>query len=462
MKKNVCLGVLAVNVVILMVLLIPNCAFAVFNVSLRPFEGGNDLRFGKVGNVGPYTSKEIIVSIDSDIGTQYQFVQTLLEPLTNEQGISLPRNQFTVYAIRGSNKLGTVSVEQEESVSPGRRIIYTSNQSGASDSFNLVYVLKSPFDVPSGSYRGRIAFVLEPIGSAEQQVTVILNVFAEIDVESNIEIKTITGSRAISLSSAQPDTRASDVLVDIKGGMGSQFKILQLLTQPLESLEGGSVPYEAINFKISEAKMGSGPERETSLSSRQDSVYVSGTRGDADSFVITYSLGEPEKQKAGRYKSNIRYTFEGAAAQGLLGNFSLEVEIARIFDLIITPELGGTIQFRDLKYQEAPKQSEVLIEINSNIGRQYQVSQQSLTGLVNKEGKTIPTKYFTLQEESLETKGTLPFSSPTEVKTGDMVLFLSDKSGSSDRFKVIYTLKPSLEILTGDYSTRITYSISEI
>lgn len=462
MKKNIAKRFLAVTVILISVFIASQDAFAAFSISLSPYEGGNDLQFGKVNNYGPYVSKEVTISITSDIVKQYQLIQTLIEPLSNDRGMSLSTNNFTVYGVRGSNNYGTLSVEQESPVVISRAIVYTSNTEGNSDSFKLVYVLKHPFAVSSGLYRGRIAFTLEPIGSTQAPVTAIFNVFADLDIESGIEIKTATGSNVISLSSAQKDTFSSDVLVEIKGGMGNAFKIFQLLPLPLESVEGKRLPFETVNFSISQAKYGSGPTQPTALSQRQEVVYASGANGEADNFVLTYNLVEPEKEKAGRYKANIKYYMHSPDNNDLLGNFDLEVEIARVFDLVITPELGGVIEFRDLKPQETPKQSEIIIEVNNNTGKQYQVSQQLLTGLVNREGKNIPAKNFTLRQESLGTKGALQFSSLTEVKMGETVLFVSDKEGSSDKFKVIYELIPSLDIMAGNYSTRMTYSISEI
>jgi hypothetical protein len=454
--------IISVHIAILIVILIPRFAFAVFNISVVPYEGGYDLRFGKASNILPFTTKEVIITINSDIAKKYQVVQTLLEPLTNIQGQSLSRENFTVYALVGSSAGGTLTVQQETSVSQGRAIIYVSNAQGTQDSFKLAYILKPPFDVPSGDYRGRIAFTLEPIDATEQPVTVILNIFAEIEAESSFEIKTSTGLKTIRLSSARPDEGTCDVLFDIKGARARQFRILQFIFGPIESLEGNRLPLEAVNFKISQAKNGMGPNQDTPFSQRQEPIYISNPLGQEDSFIITYSLTEPEKQKAGRYRGNVRYLLEGVSGQEAIGNLDLEVEIARIFDLIIKPELGGTIEFRNLKPQEAPKQSEVIFEIMSNIGRQYQITQNLLSGLVNKEGNAIPAKNFTLREESLGTKGRLQFSSPVEVKVGEAVLFVSDREGSSDKFKVIYELKPSLDIIAGDYSTRITYSISEI
>jgi hypothetical protein len=437
-------------------------AFAAFNITVRPYSGGNDLRFDKGVPGNNEINQQVILDIRSDAGARYQVIQTLLEPLTNPQGTSIPQNNFYVYGAPGSNKSGTLSVQQELPVSLGRTIIYTSNPSGLSDSFNLLYILKYPLNVPSGSYRGRIAFSLEPIDSSGAPVTVIMNIFAEITGEAGIEINTVNISKIISLNSERPDANSSSVLFNVKGDMGNQFRISQILTSPLESREGPDLPYDAVVFQVSEIKKGAGPAQNIPLSSRKELIYTSDARGEADSFVVTYSLAEPEKQKAGSYRTTIKYSIENPTVTPLEGDFHLEVEIARVFDLVIAPELGGLIQFRDLKPKESAKRSEVVIQVNSNTGKQYQVSQQVLSGLVNKEGQAIPSGNFTLKEESVDTKGKLQFTSPEEVKNGQMTLLVSDKEGSSDKFKVIYELSPSLDIIAGDYSTRITYSISEI
>lgn len=462
MKKNKIPGFLALFLLLLSAFAQPKFALAAFDISVTPFEGGTDLRFGTVKNYGPFSNKEVTVNITSDIGKQYQVVMALVEPFSNDQGMSLSSNNFTVYGVGASNKFGTLPIEQESSVVPGRMPLYTSNTSGQSDSFNLVFVLKNPFSVSSGYYHGRIAFTLEAISSTESPVTVILNVNAEIQIESGIEIKTATGAKFISLSSSMREAGLNNVQVEVKGGLRKQFRIFESLTLPLESSEGKRLPYEAVSYKISDAKYGTGPVQETALSGRMDELYTSGSGGDADKFVITYNLVEPEKLKAGTYRSSIKYFFESEGNQTLLDTYDIEVEVERVFDLVITPELGGVLEFRDLKPQSTPKQSEVTIEVKSNTGKQYQVSQQMLTGLVNREGKSIPKENFILREESLDTKGTLQSKTPTEVKIGDTVLFMSDREGSPDRFKVIYELIPSLDIMAGSYSTRITYSISEI
>jgi len=62
----------------------------------------------------------------------------------------------------------------------------------------------------------------------------------------------------------------------------------------------------------------------------------------------------------------------------------------------------------------------------------------------------------------METKGTLKATEKQEAKKGDSILYISDNSGSSDKFKIVYELEGSLDIKAGDYATRISYSLLEI
>jgi len=441
---------------------LPQKAFATFSLSVSPYEGGYDLRYGKVNIVIGKTLKEVTVSITSDIGKQYRLIQTLLEPLTNQQGDVIPQNNYFVYALRGTNKYGTLHVEQEIPVFLGRTILYTSNTQGLSDSFTLVYGL-NPINLQPGSYRGRIGFILEPIDSTQEAVNVILNVYAEVEVETAIEFNTLAGAKRIELETGKEDKQSFDVLVNIKGNLGSQFRIIQEVPELLTSPEGDQIPFEAVNLMVKEVKRGSGPTKPQNLSSRQE-IYTSSPIGETESFIINYSLGNLEGQKAGRYRANIRYLLEGAPSikTGLLDTFSLEVFNPRIFDLEVTPELGGIIRFTDLKPLQPPRIQEVIIQIKTNIKRRYQVSQNVISEFTDKEGNIIPQEYLKLRTESLETKGELKYPNKTEVKKGEMVLFISDKEGLPDSFKVIYELGIPLNIKAGDYSTRIVYTISAI
>ncbi len=444
---------------------LPRSAFALFTLSVRPYEGGYELRYGKIGPDSPRVNREVTFTINTDINKQYRITQTILEPLSNMQGDRIPDKNFIVYAIRASNRFGTINVEQETPLRFGRQVIYTSNQTGNSDSFILVYSLLPTPDLRPGLYRGRISFMLESIFSSQVPVNIILDVLAEVSMESKIEIKTASGAKAIVL---KPDAEIgdSDVLFSIKGGFGRQFKIMQMVTQQPISSDGDFLGWEGVTFKGSGAQRGMVINEPTNISATPQIIYNSSPRGEEDNFIISYSLGDLSRQKAGNYVTTIKYLFEGigSTTPGMktLDTFGLEIRNPRLFEMIITPELGGTIEFNELKPSQPPRLQEVTFEIKSNIGKPYQITQKMGSLLTTKEGKAITQEYFTLKEASLETKGTLKCPTKTEVKVGEMVLFVSDKKGSSDKFKATYELRAPQDVAAGDYATTFVYSISEI
>lgn len=459
MKKK-----LIVSLVLLLLFFMPKSALSTFSLSVTPYEGGYDLRYGKVDPTLGHINREVTVNINSDIAKQYRLVQTLLEPLSTLSGSRIPQSNFLVYGIRGTNRYGTLNVEQQVPVSLGRQILYTSNQTGTSDSFVLVYGLIASQEIEPGSYRGRISFTLEPIDSTQEPVTAILNIFAEVEVESTVEIRTAIGTKNIILKSDKPEIESSSVVVNIKGGFGKQFRILQLVTEQPVSAEGSLLDWEVVNFLGRDAQKGIVINELTALSSKQQIVYTSSPRGEADTFVIEYKLGDLSGQKTGRYRARIKYLLEGIGfgEMRLIDTLDLEIDNPRIFDLIVTPQTGGLIQFPEIKPLQPPKTSEISIEIISNIGKRYQLTQNVISELISKEGYTIPEQYFTLRMQSLDTKGTIKFPEKVPVKKGDTVLFISDSKGSSDKFKIIYELAIPLDYHAGDYSTRIVYSLSEI
>jgi hypothetical protein len=306
--------------------------------------------------------------------------------------------------------------------------------------------------------------MLEPFDSNEPPQTVILNIFAEVKVQSVIEITTEAGSKNLVLRSDVPEQNVARIMVSIKGDFGSQFRILQVVEQQPIEQSGQLLDYEAVNSVGRDCRKGTVIAQPVSLSAAPQVIYTSSPTGEEDSFVIEYGLADLSKQNAGKYETRIKYILEGSGAAGsqLIDMVGLEIDNPRVFELNATSESGGVIRFNNIVPKQSPQTSEVVIEVKTNIGKPYQVSQGVPSGLMNKEGETIASKYFTLREESQGTKGELKFVSPAEVKTGDTVLFLSDRNGSPDAFRVIYELSVPFEVRAGEYSTRITYSISEI
>jgi hypothetical protein len=443
---------------------IPKLAFAAFDVHIQPVDGGNELRYGKVSAQLPSLSKSLAVSITSDSGNQYQLVQTLAEPLSNGQGAFLSDSNFSVYAVRDGNLTGTLSTLHELPVSQGRTIIYTSDDKGTATSFNLVYVIKNNANITPGSYTGKLVFMVEFTGvGIKQAQPVVINVAAEIEsLGANIEITTATGAKTIVLNTAKTGTSAFALAVDCKEPLKQQFEIIQSILRLPESKQGKQIASSVLKVNSNGYKKGSGTGGSIPVSSGEQTLYISGPNGEADRFIITYSLADIEQQNAGNYRTLVQYFLKTQDGQKLLGTFPLEMNIDRVFDLIVTPEQGTGIQFKDVPLDKKPRRSKMIVAIHSNTGRQYQVSQQLPAAMVNKEGKSIPPQNFTLRLLDTGSKGTVQFKEPTTVQTGEMILFLSDKAGSSDTFEIIYEFSADYSIEGGDYAGRIVYTISEL
>lgn len=448
-----------------LVLALPKYIFAVntFDLSCSLTEGGTRLELN-VDN--PY--KGVRLDVNTDISLRYEVIQKITRPIQNRDNPNVViGDNFVVRGLRGTNRYGNFSIPTSDiPVRPGE-VLYVSNSEGNADSFTLVYGITNIENITPGYYQGQIAFTLRPIGSSQQEVTKYLYLYIivgqEGQVKPSIEIITETGSRSIILNSKNEEASSGNVLVKISGNFKKFFSITQSLTQPVESNDGRQMGPENITVAAKEAKKGVGTNR-IPLSSQPQVLYTSSANGEADeSFIINYSLADLSKEKAGRYKSRIQFSLDEMGAFSRLETLDLEVENQKIFDLVVVPQdQKGTLEFRNLKPKEPPKQNEVLIEIKTNVGKQYQVTQKVYSDLTSKEGETIPPEYFTLRTEGLDAKGFLRFPQKEATQKGETILFISDKEGSPDKFKITYELSFPENTKAGDYSTRIVYSLSEI
>lgn len=462
-----CLTILLIGVS-LIITNIPR-AEAAFTLSVTPYDGGFDLRFGKVDQLSPIdVEKEVTITINTDIGKRYQVIQSISTPLTNTEGTVLAQGALTVYTLRGSNARGTLGLDSERAVTSARAFLYTSDVAGNSDSFTVVYRLKHSLISTSGLYRGRLSFSLQPIDSTQAPRTVNLNVEVDIEVPSKIEVTTLTGGKTIELVSPETEGLPAQVSISIQGRRQGRYKILQRV-EPLMNLEAEELK-DAVTFSLKGGKAGIlACAGETALKPGETLLYTSDPRGLDDEIEITYYV--KESLKAGRYRGNISYYIESTAypspKSGLIDTLQLDVNIKPIFELKIMPESGGVIEFKNVR-EESVQETKVLIEINSNLAQPYQVTQDISSMLTTKDGKVIPRGYFKFStkevddEKGLRVKGTLKYPSKSTVEPDETIIFISNRKGESDRFKIIYELSAPRDQWGGDYTTGINYSLSQI
>jgi len=101
----------------------------------------------------------------------------------------------------------------------------------------------------------------------------------------------------------------------------------------------------------------------------------------------------------------------------------------------------------------------MLIEVNSNSGEPYQVTQTISSPLENSEGDKIDLDHLRFVTSSSKSNGGV-VSSPTPVSASSQVIFTSDAQGTSDTISAQYMLSVPPSQAPGDYSTLLTYTVS--
>jgi hypothetical protein len=440
-------------------------ALAAFDLSYTLDEGGSRLEFDRIN-----FSRAITFSTLNDTGSRYEIRQRIESPLRSRDNPSdTLGNNFVVRGFRGSNKYGDLRIPSGDIPVRNDELIYVSNPTGTADTFTLAYGITNLQEIAPGYYTGRISLVLNPISSAAMPVTKVIEVYVNIPNDGgslSVTVAPAEGASSIILNPSDTTDLlgAANAVVTINSSFNGPFRIMQMLPSPIQSGEGQFIENNLL-FSVPDAVKGVAINQPAPVSSNIQTIYSSRPDGSADKvFTIAYSLADPLSLVAGNYRSRIQYLLESAGKQINLGALDLEIRQERVFEISITPQdQRYSIDFANLKPSDGPRLNEVLIEVKSNLGRQYQVTQNNLSELSNSSGEKIPSEYFSLQTLAVDnTKGNLKIVNKIPVEKGSTLLFVSDTKGEADKFKVVYELICPADLKAGNYASRITYTLTEI
>ena len=456
-----------------------NPCFAVFNLTATPSDGGFDLRFGRVSPTDFKVTKELTLRIISDIGKSYRVEQHVIQPLSTPDGTQIPSNQFKMYPLINSNSKGTLIYRQETPVSKFDRILYTSDGTGDNDSFKLIYTITPKEAQIPGSYYGRIAYVLVPIDSTQEQVVVSMSVYVEVaggrtpvvEVIANSGTKRLTlSSKGMVLKKREAYQEFPEVLVKIHSPLGTPYRIYQNLEAGgVRSGIGEEFDLSNVLFSVSGGEKGM-ITREGTLkeATNRQLLYVSDSLGSQDEFTITYKAGKDFRmQKADLYKGKLDFIIETEKGEsfrtGIVETFDLELDIVSLFDIYVFSGgvEGVALQFGEVSYKTGPRTSESEVFIDSNLRKTYQIIQKVASPMINENGVKIPPEDFTVRVKDLEMTEEPKFylKEAAPVKEGESVIFSSGPFGESIHFKVVYELTMRPDSKAGNYSTKIGYSL---
>ncbi|MCX5694398.1 MAG: hypothetical protein NT014_04640 [Candidatus Omnitrophica bacterium] len=442
-------------------------AQATFDLSYLMDEGGYRLEFDRNN-----FSRGITFTTLNDVpNNRYEIRQRIESPLRNRDNPAVTiSDNFVVRGFRGSNKYGDLRLPTGDIAVRNDELIYVSNSTGTADSFTLVYGIINTQDLTPGYYTGRISLVLNPINSSASPVTRVIEIYVNIPNDGgslSVSVAAAEGASSIIINPADSnDLRgAANAVVTINSSFNGPFRIMQMLPVPIQSQEGKFIDNDNLLFSIPDAQKGVAINQATPISNNIQTIYSSRPDGSADkAFTIAYSLADPLSLVAGSYRSRIQYLLESNGKQINLGALDLEIRQERIFEISVSPQdQRYSIDFMDLKPSDGPRLNEVLIEVKSNLGRPYQVTQNVLSELVNGNGDKIPVENFLVQTLAANnTRGNLKITNKVAVGKGNLLLFVSDPNGSADKFKITYELTCPPDLRAGNYSSRITYTLTEI
>lgn len=458
--------------------------FAAFSINVEPYEGGYDIRFGRLAVSDPKKSEQITITITTDIGKQYRVYQRVDQPLRSPDNIEIDPNQFKMYTLLGSNSKGTLERLEEYPVMISDTLLYTSNTAGDGDSFKVVYTLTPSPNQAQNSYYGRIIYILRPIDSTQDQVIKTIYMYAELSNEGAVELSTSTGFKTIVISSSDLDKASFQyprVLLTVKGNVGARYRLYQRFADStVRSQIGTDFDLKNVIYEVVDVSTGQITKQEDLRDLRAKSlIYASDDLGTGNQVVITYKPTKDFPQsKAGFYRGSINYYLEidrptPSLEPGFIDAVGLELNVEPIFRIVALsldeekkPQKEDTmlLRFGQVDYKTGPKESKVRIKVQSNKETPYLVTQKLAQPLQNPQGARIPDEQFTFVLESLDTtQGTLKLQDETVFESArDIVLFVSDAKGSSDEFDITYKLRTTPDTKGGDYTTAVSYSLSEL
>jgi hypothetical protein len=455
-------------------------SYAVFNITAQPTEGGFDLRFGSIAPSDFKTVKEILLTVNSDIGKQYRIMQRVVAPIKSSDGTEISKEQFRMYPLVNSNSKGTLLYRDETPVSDFDTIFYTSNATGDNDSMRLVYTITPKENQVPGSYFGRIAIILSPVESNQDQVVITFNVYVQLSGSGVpiVEVSTGSSSKRLFLSSKLMQKKDDVSLVEpisilfkIRTPAGGTYRIYQALeNSALTSSEGKDFDLTKILFSAVGGQKGRlAKEGDLKPASGSMLVYVSDAIGSPDEFEIVLKPSNDFKiQTTGQYRGKLNYVIEMDRTAGKksdqIESFEFVVEIVPLFDIYaFSGEKEGVfLNFGEVSYKTGPKTSDVDIYVESNMGRPYQVIQKVSSVLVNKAGDKIPVQDFTVSvlDPDAKEEPQEKLAEAQSVKEGETIIYSSGPEGEGAHFKATYRLVMKPDTRGGSYSTQIGYSLS--
>ena len=434
-------------------------SFAAVTITASPVDGSNSLRFGRE-DISSSATKEIRFRVNSSLAKQYQVFQRLENPLVNERGEGIEANVLRYSATIGSNSGGTLYGQGLDVVSRSDQIIYTSNENGDSDAFTLLYSIDPARMTATGLFQGRLVLTVRALDGGATQ-----NVYFDVSIDAvgNYRLE-ITGEQGQNLIRLTTDNLSGDPAATVRvvwsGYMGQSLKIYQEIASPPRTTTGEEVDLAGLSVAGEDAQ-GKSALAEIPLSLRREELYQTNFAEGQLTLVYRFSRADLAGIKAGDYVGQLRYVVDnGREEQVFLLDFA--VSVTPVLELSLEfPE--GNVHFAHLLPQTPPQLRQVKVAVKSNTGKPYVVTQEIKSTLTNPAGDQWDPSYFAWRSELADgAVGRVAQPDFVPVSLAATPIFFSGREGAPADFQVIYRMTPYQGMPSGEFSTAVVYSLSEM
>lgn len=458
LKSRWCLVV--VGLLVMCFLSLPTKVHAALRLSLSSEDGGNSMRFGRIGRPSSH-NKEMRVRVTSSDNKQYQVFQRVIDSFVNERGEPLDRAVLVAATLDGSNNAGTLYLSMEERMSYTDQLVYTSTSNGVSDGFTILYRVDPSRLTSSGKFLGKILYTVRSIGGGAQDEMVV-NVFLDAVGELKVTLEGSSGRALVELDSQGLHQQRGYVELVLSGHVGGPLNIFQEMLNPLADELNTLLQGATVQFTVDADGPGTTRYRQGQLLEpfNRELLYTTQAREDRVRIILALEFSEYDLPQAGRFSGSLRYTVEYGQAQEVF-DVDVVVNVAPVFEMKVQyPEEG--LHFDNLLPGQTSQIREIEVEVQSNLGRPYVVHQQVTAWLSNEKGDEISGDFFAFRQ-TLEKKdrGKVRNVQFNPVPRQDVPVYLSDDKGLGTKFKVAYELTPDWQLSGGEYKAALTFSLNE-
>ena len=154
-----------------------------------------------------------------------------------------------------------------------------------------------------------------------------------------------------------------------------------------------------------------------------------------------------------------------ASAAVKTANADYKASITPVLELAVSQAGQSELKFGDITPSSlgpttSPEKT-IVIEVQSNTGERYQVTQTFAGALENASGQKIDFENLKFRSRSSGNTGN-PVASLTPAAGSAQTIFISDNAGTNEIVSVDYELTIPASQAPGDYSSLLTFTVSSL